>query len=442
LSDSSFKRARPATDGYSMKRSMRGSVGTYGGQAEARPQSPEVFVSKNRSSRFSLRSLSPSGSTFGRGRANSASSGPPVSLPSTMRGNRPDAPSLRGPAPRQAAAAPVRTGGFGRSKSAAPATRAVPKRASRFADSSDEDDAAPVFRSRFVDSSDEDAGPVAPISRPLSGKTMRSAPVRSIPRKAGRNDGDSSDLPDTDDEKSPRRTAALGNPVVQIAAPVGSALSSGTIRRSGSGRGAIGMPTSNTTTTISGGASRPEQKRRGSIMSILRRKKDTSSKVRKSDAESPARRDTPLERSKSELGNVKRQDMPGGGIERQDSNFSVQSATGGRLQKRTVPKRVMSSSSVMSGASGTVVDEEKTNWPLPLNEAEEGEHGRPSTADAFGGSTLNNFGVSRPDIGTRRATDTGSSRADLNSGMAAESPIAGKKKKRFGAIRRAFRLDE
>lgn len=140
-------------------------------------------------------------------------------------------------------------------------------------------------------------------------------------------------------------------------------------------------------------------------MSILRRKKaDPSSKVRKSDAESPARRDTPLERSKSEL-----------------SVLKAERPSTPRLQKKN--------------PNGT--------WPLvppsPPNILG-GEDGRPFTADDGNGIVSGGpaNGVERPDLGNRRFTATGLSGIDINVNGTGKP----RKKKKFGTLRRMFRLDD
>ncbi|KAN0089463.1 hypothetical protein V8E51_019723 [Hyaloscypha variabilis] len=390
-SDSSFKRTRPSTDVTNFRRSMRNSgEQDFGG----RPQSPQ------RSSRFSLRSLSPTGSAFKRP-FNSAA--PPVALSQThmrssMRRSSDTTPSLR-----------ARVPGFGKSGGSKQSKQKTPQRASRFADSSDEEDDRPAFRSRFNDSSDEDE----PTSRStVMPRSMRSQPagppVRGIPKRAGAEDGDSSDLPDSDDEKPSggfKLGKKRGTNGSEVTPAQGKALASGSLRRSGSGRETISSPTN--VTTITGPATRPSHTRRGSFMSILRRKKtDPSSKVRKSDAESPARRDTPLERSKSDLAAL-RSDRP----------------QTPKLQKRNGPSRSN------SGA-----------WPLPVPASPPkivGEDERPFTADTadgvLGGELTNG---ARPDMGTRRYTATGLADVDING--------VGKprKKKKFGALRRIFRLDD
>lgn len=388
-SDSSFKRARVGNNNNvpSMRSSMRGhSVrGSVDSSAAARPLSP------TQSSRFSIRSLSPTGSTFRRPFNSGAA--PQASLSEThmrnsMRSSYDSAPTMRASKPQKPA-----KGGFGRS---APPKQVKPARkASRFADSSDEEDERPSFRSRFVDSSDEDEPAPLPAATSMPKSMRKNAPVRGIPKTAGVEDGDSSDLPDSDEEKPKVAKAQNGT------AGQGSNLASGSLRRSGSGRGTISSPTTATAPT------RPNHSRRGSFMSILRRKKpDSSSRVRKSDAESPARRDTPLERSKSDLAALK--DRP----------------TTPKLQKRNTMSREN------SGA-----------WPLPIPRSPPkiigGENGRPFSADGPVVPAAVVGGGERPDMGTRRFTATGLADVDLNLNEGAKE---GKKKKKFGALRRMFKL--
>jgi hypothetical protein len=143
-------------------------------------------------------------------------------------------------------------------------------------------------------------------------------------------------------------------------------------------------------------------------MSILRRKKpEPGSKVRKSEIESAARRDTPLERSKSDLAAVRRPQSP-------------------KLQKRNPLSR-----------------ENSASWPLPIPDSPPkivgGEDGRPFSADAGNGVVGSESKErERPDMGNRRFTATGLSGVDINGVL----PEGGRKKKKFGALRRMFRLDD
>ncbi|KUJ09347.1 uncharacterized protein LY89DRAFT_690392 [Mollisia scopiformis] len=389
-SDSSFKRAKPSNNNEipSFRRSMRGSMD----QDQGRQSSP------NRSSRFSLRSLSPTGSAFRRpfNSGAPAANSTPTHMRNSLRNSTRDAPTLRNPSK-----------GFGRGSSAKPSKQKSRPSKSRFADSSDEDEDRPTFRSRFNDSSDEDEPGPMPLPR-----TMRSI---APPVAKRTQDGDSSDLPDSDEEKSGLSSLRLAKKrgTNGTTAPVsnqGATLASGSLRRSGSGRETISSPI----TTVT--PSRPNHSRRGSFMSILRRKKpDPASKVRKSDAESPARRDTPLERSKSDLQQLR--------AERPSSP---------KLQKRR-----------------TISRENSSSWPLAAPAPPRilgGEDGRPFSADNGMGVTggagekdvLSNGNGERPDLGTRRFTATGLADVDI----AGVTDIPGRKKKKFGKLRRMFRLDD
>jgi hypothetical protein len=152
-------------------------------------------------------------------------------------------------------------------------------------------------------------------------------------------------------------------------------------------------------------------------MAILRRKKpDPSSKVRKAEIESAARRDTPLERSRYDLQAIKRND-------------SYNSVGSGKLK---LQKRNASNS-----------------WPLPPPEhpaIERDPSGvRPSTANAAegvvsvelsNGMPSLNGETAPPELGARRFTAQGvPGELDLNG-------VGKRPKKKFGMLRRMFRLDE
>lgn len=315
-SESSFRRARPGTanagagGGTAFRSTMRGSM------REA--QRPAAVEQMNRSSRFSLRSLSPT--PFRRG---STTSPPPPSIGNRMR------PSLRSGDSSDGSTSRLRLFGRSNGKKPVKATRAT-----RFGDSSDEEDSRPAFSSRFADSSDEDddGPPTRPVSRGLS-RTMRNsqpAPrVPPVPRVPVRSD--SPDLPDSDDELSQPKRGSAAAPAKQV----------GSLHRSGSGRGSLAAPAATASNYATPGAIqpvRPSHSRRGSFMSsILRRKKDPGSKISRDVGESAARRDTALERSTEQL-------------------VVMRSNSGGRLQKKG------------------------PNWPFP--DDEDANDRRPATANA------------------------------------------------------------
>lgn len=384
-SDTSFKRARPATDGISMRRSMRRESDV---SSNGRQQSPI------NSSRFSLRSSSPGGP-------------PAVTMRGTMRS------SLRGSNDSTARAkSPIRIPGFGRSSSARPAPKQKStQRSSRFADSSDEDEPRAGFRSRFIDSSDDDEPtPIAPIvARPIS---SRGTPVRSIPKPIGYQDGDSSDLPDSDDESRPATAKSLNKskPNGNRPSSRNTTAASGDLQRSGSGRGMIKVGNGQITPIT---PPRPQNARRGSILSIFRKKQDPNSKVRKYNGESPARRDTHLERSKEDLEVIKRPET---------------------LGKADSP-RVLKKNPRQNSGSWPLADD--TGIKVPF------EEGRPFSADTGAGIVGNeNKEVvaelnGRPEVGNRRFTATGLSDVDVMG--QGGSP---RRKKKFQVLRKMFRLED
>ncbi|KAL3422637.1 hypothetical protein PVAG01_06793 [Phlyctema vagabunda] len=421
-SDSSFKRVRAKPDNSRFRGSMRGST-------------DEPSQSAVASSRFSLRSLSPSGSTFRRPfNSQNSPATPAASMRPSIRENKRDsydspkgAPSPRLSRNKSPSASSML--GFGRNSTKAATPKAAPTRRSRFADSDSEEEARPAFRSRFADSDSEDDEPLrAKASGGFGRGTMRasaparSAPIRTTPKQPAlptinHDEDDSSDLPDSDDEKSPKlppsRTPKTLTRQNGGTSNAGTALAVGSVRRSGSGRGTIAPPPVPANASTS---SRPGHARHGSFMSsILRRKKtDTSSRVTKVDAESPARRDTPLERSKSDRAALY-------GPLAAESPGRVMSP---KLQKRNPMSRENSSSWPLAGPVSTT------------NGAAAAEDSRPVTSDGANGIKTDDQG--RPALGSRRFTATGLSAVDVNVANL-ETP---RKKKKFQALRKMFRLDD
>jgi hypothetical protein len=208
-SESSFrKKRRPANNSgrYTMKRSMRGAADAPAIAApvrEARPASPDRARGKDS---FSMRSLSPTGSLFNRNRGEK--------IRESIRSGSVDAGSSR-----MTLRAAANGKGSGRPTGSRQNSAQKPSGfRSRFVDSDDEDDSPPsrsvggFFRSRFADSDDEgDDGGL--IRADLT-------PVRGIPRRSGRNDGDSTDLEDEDDEaEDPRKASRRREKVVKPAVP-------------------------------------------------------------------------------------------------------------------------------------------------------------------------------------------------------------------------------
>jgi serine/arginine repetitive matrix protein 2 len=183
----------PGSPSPAMRRSMR-------------PSSPTPETVK--SSKFSIRSLSPMG-RFRKGpdvRPSSPTQTKP--MPTFSKQPKSSKPSKQKAAPVKAIKAPFK---------------------SRFADSSDEDDdARPArFQSRFDDSDDDEP---ADYTLPPG-----LAPVRGIPRKAGEEDGDSTDLEEEADDETPNvvaQPAPAANATNGNAGAQGTALSAGSLRDS------------------------------------------------------------------------------------------------------------------------------------------------------------------------------------------------------------------
>lgn len=404
---SSFRRQRVTSPGrndgiVSMRRSMKGGPAAH---IEQRPQSP---LEKKMGGLFRLRSLPPAG------REKEV-----PQMRSSMRGASPDveAPSLRSQEPPKKASrfkSPTRLG-FGKSKSKIPesprttAPVAYPPRfKSRIAADSDDEEVPPTsFVSRFADSDDE------PDSPQLT-KTL--TPVRGIPRKTGEDDGDSTDLDDSDNERAVKippvpssrdidsvhgkKTMVNGNRPASI-------LSTGSLRKGGdAGLGASKF--------ANAPPERPQQKRRLSWLGMGGSKKRSSSMPPSITSPPPSR----------------------------GSDVAVKP----NLLRRSTP-------------TGLPQISEDSNWPLasPGDDA-----GRPSIADGPG--TKLGRGTLRPDVGKRRSTadyvgseriatteesvdgdaaSSGGKRVGFNfeSGEPVYSERTGRKKK-FGTLRKMFGLHD
>ncbi|RYP02804.1 hypothetical protein DL764_005600 [Monosporascus ibericus] len=381
-SDSSFKRARPKTsEGIGFRKTLR--------QSEA----------AQTSSRFSLRSLSPNGSPRRASSIMSAGSAPPVS---TMRR------SLRsGSESNQERKGSTHFPSFGRSSKAT--GRRKSKTSDRLGDSSDEGVVGSRrFRSRFDDSSEEeDLGPL-PSGRggvlakgTLRGSTQAPASfgrTATVPEETE----ESPELPDSDDDMptasqiQQRRAAArgaLGDSNSGSPRPT-------TLTRSRSGHGGLDPATSSTVAS--------PKERRGSLMGILRRNKkgDHRAKIQRSEpGESAARRDTKLERSTSQLRDL-----------RDDGR-----STSPKLQKR--------SATLKRGES----------WPLPEEDGQgPNSASGPATQQRLTVTARRStsFGVAGVQDNNNNNNDDIDGRDDV---VAANGH---KKKKKFGVLRRMLHLDD
>ncbi|KAK7422319.1 hypothetical protein QQZ08_009541 [Neonectria magnoliae] len=406
-SESSFRRARPgAGEGSGFKRTMRGSA------REPAPVAPASDTGHKSSSRFSLRSLSPTGSAF---RRNSGTvSPPPVVMSGRIR------QSMRGDSSDRSTSS-LRVSGFGRSSN----KKAKKGRGnSRFVDSSDEEDARPTTRSRFADSSDEDGAPLPKLKGNGVPKTMRNkssssaAAVSMGVPESQREDDDPPDLPDSDDE------IEQSQPVVPSSNVVISRKGT-TLSRSGSGRDNLRPTTApQPANAQASGGPRPGHTRRGSLMSILRRKKDGVGKVSRPVSESAARRDTRLERSTEELAVIR--------------NTSGQHNS--RLQKRGPNWPLQEDVDAHIQDDGYGEDESHDTY---VN-----EENRPSTASA----AVLTSQASKPGFLQRHSTSQGAlglshDSTETNGPLPEHHDVAydqpeSQRKKKFGSLRKIFGLHD
>ncbi|KAH0373732.1 hypothetical protein KCU65_g425, partial [Aureobasidium melanogenum] len=369
---------------YTMKRSMRsGSIDAGPAAAErGRPTSPPA---QKGSGRFSLRSLSPTGSFMGRNQGEK--------LRQSLRGApADDAPTMRGKNSRASRDAKASSGfgGFGKAKASpapAPKTRSGGFK-SRFADSDDEDDAPRgAYRSRFADSDEEDS----PIGPPKH-MPANLAPVRGIPKRGG-NDSDSTDLSDSEDEgRRGKKKVPSGRASTKPAVPSQSDIDAAmevarrNVAAMNGGREpgvpqAPPVPASNTTVPE---APLTPTRRKGFLGSVLRR--NSSSVVPSSPVDSQQPRSPTTLRSPNK--------QP-------------------KLQRRTTPQ----------------------NWPLPAADTngDVGNDGRPTTSD----------GVPAMKKSLRPENRRSMSGNDLNrmaNGDTMQS--AGGKKKKFSGLRKLFGLND
>lgn len=462
-SDSSFRKARPTSENISLRRSMRGSDSQ--GQT-----SPSVGPS---TARLTLRSLSPVNS-LRRPAAPSNGASQPSSMRGTMRNPSAGSRTLRGPPARARSPLRIPIPGFGRSTDSPKSVKQGPKpskqRSSRFADSSDEDEGPSFFSSRYADSSDEeDYTPVElpkldqkitdqalAIVNARYGRTVEAPTKKPMDKESPVLKDDSDDLEDSDDGNNARQVP-VGAAQNNVTAPVtskqksaqGQALSSGSLRRSGSGRGTLGYTGTNPTirTSITSSSSpKSAPRKRGLMSSILGRRKnnrhdDSPGRIRKIDGDSGARRDTPLERSKSEIERLRRGEEDHEAEDRESALVS-------NLQKR---KQSYGSTTSSSAMGTTTLKSKDSSWPLPGNDDEAGdatttlpsqtmhrpqpellpptvlasvEEQRPFSADGMltsatkaQGDKSNDSSTLRPEMNARRATSTGLEDFDLKASV-------------------------
>lgn len=384
----SLRRRGSDSSASSFRRARPGTSGGFGFRKTMRAGTGSMDIPEpsrdQQSSRFSIRSMSP-----GRNVAS-----PPVSMGSRMRTSlRGDASPRRGSDDSGKGYLRFSGSSFGRS------SEKKGKRRSRFGeDSSDEDVAvAPRFASRFEDSSDEEVAPepLRPSSMP---KTMRSGP--NVP---------SPPLPE--EEMSEEELGEAGGDEKGQQVTNGSAVDP-TLRRSRSGR------------ALDSG--RPSSRRSGFMSSVLRRNKkhDGGGKIaRPGLTESAARRDTNLERTSDELAALR--------------------STSFRDEARPVSPKLQK-----KFAAGN------NSWPLAGGETAEGSKQplSPTRIAEKDGVVMNGDDTAAPRSSSvvRNAKSQPSmnnrpaflGRRTMSNQSQPLSVDGAKKKKKFGVLRRMFKIDD
>jgi hypothetical protein len=425
-SESSFrKKRRPsASDGGGrMKRSMRaGSFDSH----QQRPASPTPAPSAKQRKAFSVRSLSPTGSFFGRKQLKESLRAAPAadSGVKTLRGPNSMRSSSAKPASKPAAAPRQRSS----------TTNMAGKFKSRFADSDDEDDGgrgqkSSFFSSRFADSDDDEP----------SGGIIRAdlTPVRGIPRRRDQQDGDSTDLSDEDDydpRQNSRGREKQTKPIVPDAADVEKAMAAAR-RNLGmtNGSAAAGTPPVSEGTALSKGSLRKtEPERPQSPMDSPRKRSFMGSILRRNRTNSNTSQQVPMSSPPPPL----------------PTQAPLASPRPGKLQRRT---STATQDYFNNTNPRTTRPEDDPNWPLtpPTRPGEI----RPSTSD---GTSTHEQAVRlarsmRPDIGRSQSNTEDVYGNGNHVGFTADvkatdgkangySSKTGKKKK-FGMLRKAFGLD-
>lgn len=396
-SSSSFKRSRRASrsDGqYTLRTTMRGDS-----------RSPRV--------------LSPAGRSASPGERRPFSAG---SGAGTLR------TTLRGPG----GVGSQKFFGFGKHLRAKSTRESGSQFMSRFDDSDDEGESRRprMFRSRFEDSSDDEPKP-----RPLR-------PVRGIPRRQGTYDGDSTDLEDSSEDEAHRTrpaTAAAGEP---------SEIAAATVR-------------SMTQEELEDLLSRSRRKGKPGLFSRLsisrrsRRQRDWG--IHKSELESPARRDTPLERSRLELDHMRGDHFLNGGFTPQvvTTVTAEQRPSSPKLQKRSSlllmggdswPLRGLGSKETDSSPrTGQDYDQKRSSRILSERPRTSGGTTKNGSADVDGrpGTVAGMVEGEASDIPwAARLRSEIHDRNDTDSAGTASDVVLGRngRKKRFPLLRKAFGL--
>lgn len=382
-SASSFKRSRPVSQGFGFRKTMRADNG---------PQEAEGATRDRQPSRLSLRSMSPGGG------GPSLRGQPPITMDGRMR------TTLRGGPPANKRRSSSDSGKGYLRFSGSFGQKSKSKKGSRFGDDSSDEDEGDVprrFSSRFDDSSDEDIVP-EPLPSSNMPKTMRGARSRNplpsppLPEEEELSD-EQGPVRGDEDDKSHRVTSGP--------ASLPHAQTEPSIKRSRSGRGSLPR--------ADDAAGRPA--RRSFMSSVLRRNKKQGSGAisRPERRESAARADTNLERSADELNALRSDNVR----DRADSGASwplneevpEHEPTEAETREPDDVKGAHVMDAVNGQRSPSVLGHSKSQPTLP----------RPSFLQR---RTMSHQGTIDTDI--------------------IGSDAGGKKKKKFGTLRRMFKLDE
>ncbi|KAK7729921.1 hypothetical protein SLS63_005980 [Diaporthe eres] len=383
-SASSFKRSRPVSQGFGFRKTMRTGHGSQEAEEITRDRQP---------SRLSLRSMSPGGG------GSSLRGQPPVTMDGRMR------TTLRGGPPANKRRNSSDSGKGYLRFSGSFGQKAKSKKGSRFGDDSSDEDEASVprrFSSRFDDSSDEDIVP-EPLPSMSMPKTMRGTRSRNalpsppLPEEEELSD-DQEPVGADEDDKSHRVTSGP--------ASIPHAQTEPGIKRSRSGRGSLPRADDS--------IGRPA--RRSFMSSVLRRNKKQGSGAisRPERKESAARADTNLERSPDELNALRSNSLR----DRADSaaTWPLNEEQDPIEAETREPDDVKGAHVVDGGA--TAVNGQRSPSVL--------------------GHSKSQPSLSRPSFLQRR---TMSHQGTIDTDIIG-SDAGGRKKKKFGALRRMFKLDE
>jgi serine/arginine repetitive matrix protein 2 len=309
---------------------------------------------------------------------------------------------------------------FGKSKNKAPAAEAPKSRfKSRFADSSDEEEGGPRrFESRFADSDDSDEFELPPDL----------TPVRGIPRRAGDEDGDSTDLEEeTSDAETPVQPQRAAPSVTNgVGNGQGTKLSAGSLHDN---KSTPGMPVME--------AGKKAKSKRGFFG--LGKKKPPPSYLDSTNSQNGATSDIPmppehrnrdLNRPLSAIGEDNEIGARGGADRGDIPQQQPSSPRSPKLQRRSTPQWGRSTSD---------------SWPLPTPPAI-GAEARPQSSDGVMNQRRPTL-VKRFSSQSRAQSMVGPSPGKQYSGSVVgggDGSVAGRsgKKKKFQGLRRVFGLHD